>query len=91
MGNYSTDISKAENHLSPQITEHENDHDIQVLYFDRYQYVEVLKRWMGSDTSGSWIYDLSWQNRETQTIQQNLHKFAYTQIDHILSQKWITT
>ncbi len=36
MGNYSTDISKAENHLTPQITEHENDHDIHVLYVDRY-------------------------------------------------------
>jgi hypothetical protein len=91
MGNYYTDISKAENHLSPQITEHENDHDIQVLYPDRYQYVEVLKRWMGSDISDSWICDLSWQNRETQTIQQNLHKFANTQIDQILSQKWIPT
>jgi hypothetical protein len=36
MGNYSIDISKAENHLSPQFTEYENDHDIQVLYLDRY-------------------------------------------------------
>jgi hypothetical protein len=44
MGNYSTDSNKAENHLSPQITEYENDHDIQVLFVDRYQYVEVLKR-----------------------------------------------
>jgi len=58
MGNYSTDISKAENRLSSQITEYENDDDSQVLYVDRYQYVEVLKRWMGSDTSGSWICDL---------------------------------
>ena len=91
MGNYSTDISKVENHLSPQITEYENDHDIQVLFVDRYQYVEVLKRWIGTDTSGTWICDLLWQNRETQTIQQNLHKFAYNQIDHILSQQWITT
>jgi len=53
MGNYSTDISKANNHLSPQITEYENDHDIHVLYVDRYQYVEVLKRSMGCDTSAS--------------------------------------
>jgi hypothetical protein len=53
MGNYSTDISKAKNHLSPQITEHENNHDIQVLYVDRYQYVEVLKRSRGSNTFGS--------------------------------------
>jgi hypothetical protein len=44
MGNYSIDIRKAENLLSPQITEHENDHDIQVLFVDRYQYVEVLKQ-----------------------------------------------
>ena len=89
MGNYSNDISK--DYLSPQITEHGNDHDIQVLYIDRYEYVAVLMRWMGSHTSGSRICDLKWQNRETQNIYQNLHQFAYTQIDHILSLKWITT
>jgi hypothetical protein len=44
MGNYSNDISKANNYLSPQITEHGNDHDIQVLYIDRYEYVAVLMR-----------------------------------------------
>ena len=31
MGNYSNDISKAKNHLSPQITEHGNNHDLQFL------------------------------------------------------------
>ena len=53
MDNYSTDINKVKDHLSPQITEHENDHGIQVLYVDIYQYVEVLQRSMGSDTFGS--------------------------------------
>jgi hypothetical protein len=50
MVNNYTNINKTINHLSPQIIEHKNDHDIimlmgrEVLAWDRHKNVKLLKK-----------------------------------------------
>ena len=94
MVNNSTNINKTNNHLSLSALTQTNPQHM-TLACDRYNNVTCLNRLMGSQPT---IHD-NWISNENTNINKrsptamhkqtikNLQRFAYTQKDHILSQK----
>ena len=88
MVNNSTYINKANNYLSSQLIEHKKDHDIQCwklgTSLEQGQKSGGIKPINGMTTPPPLFLD-NWISNSNTDINENMHRFASTQKDYIIT------